>query len=207
MKGLFGIIIFLIGFNYSFKLLLLITAAVLLIPVTHLGYDWFTSFARNILYQKSLVVPKVTDGEVLESVRNYNKPTALEESGLMRLSVLNNSIEKSGLDRIAALQKLIKEAIEFLKPDEINIRTRAVLKYQLLKHILNQVEEGQILWDLGFEEYPLEIAEKGEGKKPRFAISYPTDYQATSRNAFINLKKEAIHDLAWRISYLEKHLK
>jgi len=69
------------------------------------------------------------------------------------------------------------------------------------------VDEGQIFWDLGFEEYPLQILEKAEGQKPRLPIERPTDYQATSRNAFISLKKEAIHDLAWRISYLEKHFK
>ncbi len=207
LYALFGGLIFLLQFGYSFKLLLLIVAGVLLIPITHTGYDWFMSFARNIFYQKSLAIPKVTDGEVALSLRSYNKPTVLEESGLLRLRILDKFIERESLDRLAALKKLLREAIEYLRADDPTRRTRANLKYQMLRLIADQVEEGQILWCLGFEEYPLEIAEKGEGKKPRFAITSPTDYQATSRNAFINLKKEAIHDLAWRISYLEKHQK
>jgi len=207
LYALFGGLIFLLQFEYSFKLLLLIVAGILLIPITHTGYDWFMSFARNIFYQKSLVIPKVTDGEVALSLRSYNKPTVLEESGLLRLRILDKFIERESLDRLAALKKLLREAIEYLRADDPTRRTRANLKYQMLRLIADQVEEGQILWDLGFEEYPLEIAERAEGRKPRFAITSPTDYQATSRNAFINLKKEAIHDLAWRISYLEKHQK
>lgn len=199
--------VFLIGFPYSFRLLVLIVVLLLLIPVTHAGYDWFMSFARNIFYQRIIEIPKVTDEEVLLALRNYNRPERLEDSSLLRLKVLKKLVEKDDSDTLSALRKLIREAVDYLQPDETERRTKSAIKYTILIHIKNQVEEGQILWDLGFEEYPLEIAEKGEGKKPNFAIISPTDYQAISRNAFLNLKKEAVHDLAWRISYLEKNFK
>jgi len=40
-----------------------------------------------------------------------------------------------------------------------------------------------------------------------FKITAASDYSYTSRNAYLALKREAIHDLAWRISYLEKKIK
>lgn len=172
-----------------------------LLLLTHSIYDWVMSFVRNI-FQGEISLPRVTDEEVGTALRNLRRPDRLEESTLLRLKVTSENT-KPNLDR---LKELIKTSIEYFKPEE-ETRTRATLKYNILKLLGNQVEEGQILWDLGFEEYPLGIAENGDGQKPRFAIVSPTDYQAISRNAFIALKKEAIHDLAWRISYLEKHTK
>jgi len=204
LYAVFGSVYLFIQFPYSFKLLLLIIAGLMLIPVTQVGHDWFSSFVRNIVYQKKLAIPKVTDGEVTTALRNYNHPETLEESSFLRLNLLNKMEDEEGLDRITSLKKLLKTAIDYLKPDNVESRNKPNLKYQMLKLISEQAEEGQILWDLGFGEYPLEIAEKLEGDQPRFAINHPTDYQAISRNAFISLKKEAIHDLAWRISYLEK---
>ena len=72
----------------------------------------------------------------------------------------------------------------------------------------DSAEEGQILWELGFEGYPMKImAGEDSTRKPIFSIESMSDYTATSRNAFIALKKEAIHDLAWRLSYIEKTTK
>jgi hypothetical protein len=171
---------------------------------SHSIYDWLMSFVRNIFYQGEIVLPRVTDEEVSLALRNLNKPEKLEKSSLMRLKIISVGNPAPGLDK---LRNLIRESIEYFKPDEPGGRARTSLKYQILKYIGGQVEEGQILWDLGFEEYPMEIAEKAQGSKPQFRIRRPTDYQAISRNAFISLKKEAIHNLAWRISYLERHLK
>lgn len=173
----------------------------LLLLLTHSIYDWVMSFVRNV-FQGEISLPRVTDEEVGIALRNLRRPDRLEESTLLRLKLAKEST-KPNLDR---LKEIVITSIEYFRPEEEN-RTRATLKYNILKLIGNQVEEGQILWDLGFEEYPLEIAEKANRQKPRFAIASPTDYQAISRNAFISLKKEAIHDLAWRISYLEKHHK
>lgn len=200
----FGSVFYILGFPYSFKFLLLIISLLLLIPITHVGYDWFMSWVRNIFYEKTLTIPQVSDGEVLTTLRNYNHHSNLEDSSLLRLKSLKKDGEE---DKILALRKIFINSIEYLKPNDPEKRTKANLKYQILNMIADQVEEGQILWDLGFEEYPLGIAEKADGQKPRFVIQNLTDYQATSRNAFISLKKEAIHDLAWRISYLEKHTK
>jgi hypothetical protein len=41
-------------------------------------------------------------------------------------------------------------------------------------------------------------------RPPLFKVESMSDYIATSRNAFIALKEESIHDLDWRLSYLEK---
>ena len=70
---------------------------------------------------------------------------------------------------------------------------------------IDESEEGQILWELGFDGYPMKILTSEDStRKPLFKIESMSDYTATSRNAFIALKKEAIHDLAWRLSYLER---
>ncbi len=188
--------------KFGIKNLIFLSIFILLVLLTHTTYDWIMSFVRNI-FQGDISFPRVTDEEVNTALRNLQRPERLEASTLMRLKSVASSNPKPSLDK---LRDLIKESVEYFKPDD-DIRTKAALKYNILKMISDQVEEGQILWDLGFEEYPLGIAENGNGNKPRFAISSPTDYQATSRNAFITLKKEAIHDLAWRISYLEKHFK
>lgn len=195
---------------FSFKIspiprnLILISIFVALILITHSTYDWIMSFVRNIFYKGEVILPRVTDEEVSLALRNFRRPECLEESSLMRLKLVAVGNQKPSIDK---LRDLLKEAVSYFKQDEPLRRSRSILRYEILKMISEQVEEGQILWDLGFEEYPLEIAEKGEGQKPRFVIQNPTDYQATSRNAFIALKKEAIHGLAWRISYLEKHFK
>ena len=71
--------------------------------------------------------------------------------------------------------------------------------------LMKEAEEGQILWELGFEEYPVRIMSKERNLRPSmFKIESPSDYYYTSRNAYLALKKEAIHDVTWRISYLEK---
>ncbi len=192
---------FVFRLNYSFNLIMIIISIIVLVPLTHSIYDGLMSYARNIFISKTFLPPLATDEEVSAALRNLNKPEKLESSSLFRLKIVGK-----GDDSLEKLQNLIENAIEFYCPKEIK-RNRKTLKYEILKMISDQVEEGQILWYLGFEEYPLGIAENGDGQKPRFAIASPTDYQATSRNAFIALKKEAIHDLAWRISYLEKHTK
>ena len=110
---------------------------------------------------------------------------------------------------IDALRLLIKNAIKSLEPDENKQRRlKQNLKHRLLEMIaFNQAEEGQILWELGFDEYPLKILSQEDfGRAPLFKTKAPSDYSYKSRNAYIALKKEAIHDVAWRISYLEKHI-
>ncbi len=193
--------VFLLGIPIDFKILMLMTILITLVQVTHSLYDWIMSYARNIFTLNTFQLPAVTDEEIITTLRNLSKPEKLEDSSLLRLKLVN-----SRGDKLDNLRDLINRAIEYFEPKEPK-RNKQTIKYEILKMISIQVEEGQILWDLGFEEYPLEIAEKADGQKPRLAIERPTDYQATSRNAFISLKKEAIHDLAWRISYLEKNFK
>ena len=69
----------------------------------------------------------------------------------------------------------------------------------------DQAEEGQILWELGFGEYPVKIMRReSESRPPFFQAKAISDYPYASRNAFMALRKEALHGVAWRISYLEK---
>jgi hypothetical protein len=192
------------GIEVTPRNLAFLSAFILLTLITHSTYDWVMSFVRNLFYSHEVSLPRANDEEVSVALRNLNRPERLESSSLMRLKLVAVGNPKPSLDK---LRDLLKGSINYFEQDKPLRRSRSTLKYEILKLISEQVEEGQILWDLGFEEYPLGIAENGDGKKPRFAIASPTDYQAISRNAFIALKKEAIHDLAWRISYLEKHSK
>jgi len=108
------------------------------------------------------------------------------------------------------LRTEVEECIEYFKPtkDESK-RTKTNLKYYLLKMLTYEdAEEGQILWELGFEDYPVAImTRENRARGPIFKVSAPSDYYFTSRNAYLALKKEAIHDIAWRLSYLEKSQK
>lgn len=182
-----------------------------LIIITHPAYDWLSTFVKDIMYNISSGISVVNDQEVYQAIKNYNNPEKLEESSLLRLDLIGREKRKDVTETpIDALRIIIKDAIEHFRPtEETSRRIKRNLKYHLLKMIaFDQAEEGQILWELGFEEYPLRIMSKeSQARLPFFKTSSPSDYNYISRNAFIALKKEAIHDVAWRISYLEKLVK
>lgn len=182
-----------------------------LIILTHPAYDWLSTFVKDIMYNISSGISVVNDEEVYQAIRNYNSPEKLENSSLLRLSLIDQERRKNNeTSPVDALKKITKDSIEYFRPEEdVERRTKKNLKYYLLKMIaFDQAEEGQILWELGFEDYPLRILSKeSQGRSPLFKSSSPSDYNYISRNAFIALKKEAIHDVTWRISYLEKVLK
>lgn len=176
----------------------------LLIITSHSLYDWTNTFINDLLYNHSSGLSVVNDQEVGEAIKNYNSPERLENSSLLRLNALKRNKDRAPVD---ALRSVIKEAIDYFKPEnDKNRRTKRNLKYHLLTMIaFDQAEEGQILWELGFEEYPVRIMTKEtKDRPPMFKSVSPSDYTYLSRNAFIALKKEAIHDVTWRISYLEK---
>jgi len=179
-----------------------------LIILTHPAYDWLSTFVKDIMYNVSSGISVVKDEEVYEAIKNYDNPEKLENSSLLRLILVDQKIRKnSAKTPVDSLRMIIQEAIDYFKPTEdINRRTKKNLKYHLLKMIaFDQAEEGQILWELGFEEYPLRIMSKeSQTRPPLFKASSPSDYNYVSRNAYMALKKEAIHNITWRISYLEK---
>jgi len=199
---------FISGISLNFPALVFLLILLVLVLTTHCFYDWLTTFVRDVVYNISSGLSIVNDEEVYQALRNYNKPDRLEDSPLLRLNLINQNIRKGEAETpVDALRGLIKEAIEYFKPEQDKRRrTKQNLKYHLLKMLaFNQVEEGQILWELGFEEYPLRImAKETEARPPLFKPLSPSDYTYTSRNAFMALKREAVHDIAWRISYLEK---
>lgn len=166
-------------------------------------YNWFSTFANDLFHNINSGISIVTDEEVYYAIRHYNNYERLEESSFSRLK----SLRKMGKDKISSLREYIKESIEYFKPDDLTRRTKANLKYKILTMIAyDQAEEGQILWELGFDEYPLRImGNERSFRPPLYKIEAASDYSYTSRNAYLALKKEAIHDVAWRISYLEKN--
>lgn len=179
-----------------------------LIIATHPAYKWLTTFIQDIVYNLSSGLSIVNDEEVYSALRNYYHPERLESSSLLRLNLINKEVARGITETpVDGLRKLIKESVEYLKPNEnTDRRTKQNLKYHLLRMLaFDQAEEGQILWELGFEEYPLRIlSRETDERPPLFKSQSPSDYTYTSRNAFMALKKEAVHDVAWRISYLEK---
>lgn len=178
------------------------------ITASHPIYEWFLGLIRDLIYSLPSGYTIVSDEEVVQATRDYNRPERLEDSQFLRLKIIDEYIrsEKSSKP-VDALREVIDDAIEYFEPKEEDRhrRIKSTLKYHLMKMLKEECEEGQILWELGFEEYPTRILSKeGDSRKPLFTLSSPSDYYPTSRNAFIALKKEAIHSLAWRISYLEK---
>ena len=206
---LYFVIIFSMGIAFpTIKSLIIPYALSYLIILTHPAYDWFSTFVRDIVYNISSGISVVNDNEVYNTLKNYNNQEVLENSSLLRLELavqeIKNGRAKTPVD---ALRKIIQNSIEYFEPQsDANRRTKQNLKYHLLKMLaFDQAEEGQMLWELGFEEYPVRImSQESEGRGPLFKSTSASDYSYISRNAFIALKKEAIHDVTWRISYLEK---
>ena len=207
------ILLYLAGFTIaklpmSFEALVLLIITLTLILFTHSFYDWLSTFINDFLYNPSAGFSVVNDQEIYLVLRNYHTPERLEESALLRLNILKSKTDQEEkMPPVDALRSIISDAINYFKPeDEPHRRTKKNLKYQLLKMLVfDEAEEGQILWELGFEEYPVKImAQERKYRSPLFETKSPSDYTYTSRNAFIALKKEAIHDITWRISYLEK---
>lgn len=192
--------------SLSFSEMVFLIILVSLIIASHSLYDWLPTFINDLVYNPSSGLSVVNDQEAYEVLKNYNNHQRLEDSSLLRLKAINKR-EASGLD---SLRTLIRESIEYFKPEENPYRrTKKNLKYHLLRMMVcDEAEEGQMLWELGFEEYPVKIlSQERRYRPPLFKIEAPSDYTYTSRNAFLALKKEAIHDITWRISYMEKQTK
>lgn len=196
------------GIKLDFSGIILISFLIMMIMFTHSIYDWFGTFINDLQFNISSGFSIVSDQEINHALKNYSNPANLEDSHLLRLKIINKRIRNSELP-VDATKQVLKEAIEYFKPtDEPHRRIKSNLKYHLIKMITDEAEEGQILWDLGFEEYPTKIlANEGNSREPLFKIKSSSDYSSISRNAFIALKKEAIHQIAWRVSYLEKNSK
>jgi len=188
----------------DFPVYVLLIMISMLTIFTHASYDWLSTFVNDLVYNVSSGFSVVSDAEVLEAIKNYNNPARLEDSSLLRLFAARKNHRELPVD---SLRKVLKDAIDYFQPEnESKRRLKKNLKFQILKMIaFHQAEEGQILWELGFEEYPVAIMNReSRERKPLFQAISPSDYSYISRNAFIALKKEAIHDVAWRLSYQEK---
>ncbi len=180
---------------------------ILLIITSHPAYLWLNTFTHDLTYNVSSGLSVVNDEEIYQALKNYNNPDILENSALLRLNLISNTLSKDNSKTpVDILKNVINESIDYFEPSiDINRRTKQNLKYHLLKMMaFDQAEEGQMLWELGFDEYPVRIMTQESGSSPLFQTKSPSDYSYVSRNAFLALKKEAIHDVTWRISYLEK---
>lgn len=191
----------------GFADLVYITSLVTLIIFSHSVYEWTNTFVNDLLFNPSSGLSVVTDEEVYQVVKNFNSSEKLDNNSLQRLKIVSKKIRNGDETPIDALKETVKSSIDYFKPvEEKDRRIKKNLKYQILKMIaFDQSEEGQILWELGFDEYPVAImTRENKDRKPMFQTKSPSDYFYTSRNAYLALKKEAIHDVTWRISYLEK---
>lgn len=211
--GLFIIIllylggIFISGISLDFSALILLVILCALVIFTHSFYDWFTTFINDILYNASSGFSVVNDEEIYQTLKNFDNQEQLENSPLLRLNIVKQAVRKNSLLPVDAVREVIDNSINYFKPkDNFQQRIKRNLKHHLLKmFVIDQAEEGQILWELGFDEYPVRIMSRERNlRAPLFQVKSPSDYTYTSRNAYLALKKEAIHDVAWRISYLEK---
>lgn len=197
-------------FHFQFDTILTFTIFFILlhiVVITHPVYNWLLTFSRDLLFNVSSGFSVVSDDEISEVLKEYNYPEKIENSNLLRLNLVSNLSHKLHIPPVDALRQIVAEAIEFMATnDESNRRNKQNLKYYALKMIVfDEAEEGQILWELGFDEYPLRVMrQERKSRPPLFQSAAPSDYSYVSRNAYLALKKEAIHNIAWRISYLEK---
>lgn len=206
------ILLYLLSFTVGhgrvgFADLVYITSLITLIIFSHSVYEWTNTFINDLLFNPASGLSVVTDEEVYQVVKNYSVPEKLDNNSLQRLKIISKKIRSDDKTPVDALREIINNSIEYFRPvDEKDRRIKKNLKYQILKMIaFDQSEEGQILWELGFDEYPVAImTRENKDRKPMFQTKSPSDYFYTSRNAYLALKKEAIHDVTWRISYLEK---
>jgi len=182
-----------------------------LLVATHPIYNWISTFFRDVIYNISSGHSIVTDDEVAQALREYHNFERLSESSLLRLSLVDQALHSEKVKApVDALRHVLSSIIgDFSPSEDINRRIKSNMKYKILKMIaFDQAEEGQILWELGFDEYPVKIlTQENKTRGPLFKITAPSDYSYKSRNAYIALKKEAIHDIVWRLSYLEKSQK
>lgn len=170
--------------------------------------DYIATYTKDLTRTLASGLSVTSDNEIYSVLKNYNSRSHLEGSSLLGLSIIKQIRKQNNLTPVDSLRLIFKQAIDYLEMDilEPERRTKQNLKYHILKMIaFDQAEEGQILWELGFEGYPVKIMQMEKRERPpRFREFSPIDYTYTSRNAYLALKKEAIHDVTWRISYLEK---
>lgn len=174
-----------------------------LVILSHSFYDTFLTYIRDLTYNRDKGFSIITDTDTQFIVNNFHNPHRLSESPILKFSC----VKSSKMPSLDASQQLVREAIEYFKQPDYPRRTKQNLKYHILKmSALDEGDEGQLLWELGFEGYPMRILNNQDStRSPLFKIESMSDYTAVSRNAFFALKKEAIHDLTWRLSYLEKN--
>lgn len=177
------------------------------IVLTHPLYNWLLTFSRDLLFNVSSGFSVVNDEEIGQALKDYNYPDKLEQNTLLRLNIVKNISRKSSITPVDALREVLKESVAYISSDDDKTkRTKQNLKYHSLKMFaFDEAEEGQILWELGFDDYPVRVMQlERKSRPPLFQQMSPSDYSYKSRNAYLALKKEAIHNIAWRLSYLEK---
>lgn len=197
-------------FDTVYSLILPFVLGYLLIA-SHPIYEWVITFLRDLVYKIPAGFSLVNDEEVQRAIKDYNSYEKLEDSSLLRLKLIEKTIRMGKAKTpVDALRLILRESVEYFRPEKDEYkRIKANIKYHLLTMLtFDQAEEGQILWELGFDEYPVKIlTQENNTREPLFKTTAPSDYSYKSRNAYLALKKEAIHDVVWRISYMEKQVR
>jgi len=101
----------------------------------HPAYHWLITFSGDLVNRFSGRLSLVNDEEVYQAIRHYHQPEKLENSPLLRLSLVSQKLqERQPKHRLMPLRQIIKETIEYFKPEaDTQCRTKQNLKHHLLK--------------------------------------------------------------------------
>lgn len=176
--------------------------------LSHMWGQWLTTSSLIIMvgYIGLMMIKRdIVSQDVSYLLRNYHNPSKLDGSPFLKLKNIQQMIDSK--DQINALQATIKNAIEYFQSKENkSARTKANLKYHFLRmYTFDQASEGQILYELGFEGFPISILQNQQfDRPPKFQLNSKSTYFARSKNAYNQLKKEAFEDVRWSLEYLDK---
>jgi len=84
----------------------------------HPAYHWLITFSGDLINRFSGRLSLVNDEEVYQAIRHYHQPEKLENSPLLRLSLVPQKLqERQPKHRLMPLRQIIKETIEYFKPE------------------------------------------------------------------------------------------
>lgn len=196
-------ILFIVKYIPSPNSLPLILIISIIFPVlTHNLYDFILRNIRKLIDERTLNNKLITIDEVNFVLKNAQSIKALSNSKLLDLESVKIRSKQKSIDREEALQKIIIEAQNSLKPKDINEETRSanLIKFEILRMIIEeQASESQILWDLGFESRSV-LNNMG---KSRYPVRKNSEYRSVSINSYKRLRKKAILEFIWQLELIE----
>lgn len=148
---------------------------------------------------KKNVVVKLSDVKFV--LKHYHSPNELSRSKLIKTRKIQVVAIQQEESPEEVLRELVSEIIESFRPLNIRRRSKAVLKYEILKLMaMEGMTESQIMWELGFDIHIRRAQEQTISKQePRYKFQNAGDYAATSARSFKRLKKQSIEMFLWKL--------